>query len=102
MDAITIAGMLSCGFVGAFTMLAARMQSRQGGQSVRESIIESWTNIAVGFGINYVANLVVLPLAGLRVTVGDAFWIGCVFTAISIMRSFVIRRWFNHRMVGRA
>lgn len=62
------------------------------------SLIESLANIAIGFGINLVANLLVLPLFGYQVTVGDAFGIGVVFTFISIVRSYVIRRWFNARL----
>ena len=62
------------------------------------SLIESLANIAIGFGINLIANLLVLPLFGYQVTVGDAFGIGVVFTFISIVRSYVIRRWFNARL----
>lgn len=64
-------------------------------QSRLQSMIEAWINVAIGFGINLVANLVVLPLFGYQVTVGDAFGIGLVFTAISIVRSYLIRRMFN-------
>lgn len=64
-------------------------------QSRLGSFIEAWANILVGFGISYAANLIVLPLFGYAVTVGDAFWIGLVFTLISLARSYVIRRWFN-------
>lgn len=62
------------------------------------SLIEAATNIAIGFGINWAANLMVLPLFGFHVTAGDAFGIGLIFTAISLARSYVIRRWFNGRL----
>ena len=68
------------------------------------SLIEAIVNVAIGFGINFVANLYVLPLFGFNVTIPDALGIGLVFTAISIARSYVIRRWFNahlHRMAHR-
>ena len=64
-------------------------------QSRLASFVEAWANIAVGFGINFAANLVVLPWFGFAVTAGDAFGIGLVFTAISLARSYVLRRWFN-------
>lgn len=64
------------------------------------SIVEAKTNIAVGFGINYAANLAVLPAFGYNVTPGDAFGIGLVFTVISIARTLVIRRWFNSMSFG--
>ncbi len=59
------------------------------------SWLEAWANIAIGFGINFVANLAVLPLFGFHVTPGDAFGIGLIFTAISLVRSYVLRRVFN-------
>ena len=59
------------------------------------SFIEACANIAVGFGINFMANLFVLPWFGFNVTPTDAFGIGVVFTAISLARSYIIRRWFN-------
>jgi hypothetical protein len=64
-------------------------------QSRLGSFIEAWANILVGFGISYAANLIVLPLFGYDITAGDAFWVGLVFTLISLARSYVIRRWFN-------
>lgn len=95
-------GIASIVFVVAFTLWAAAQQSAHGGQSMKDSVIEAWTNIAIGFGINYFANLVVLPLDGLQVTLGGAFWIGTIFTAISIIRQLVLRRWFNRKMVKAA
>lgn len=65
------------------------MQTRIG------SFVEAWANILVGFSINFVANLLVLPMFGFNVTPSDAFGIGLVFTAISLARSYVLRRWFN-------
>ena len=62
------------------------------------SLIEAATNIAIGFGINWIANLAVLPLFGFHVTPSDAVGIGLIFTAISLARSYVIRRWFNGRL----
>ena len=59
------------------------------------SHIEQAANIAVGFSVAYVANLIVLPAFGYAVTPGDAFNIGLVFTAISYVRGLVIRRYFN-------
>lgn len=59
------------------------------------SFVEAWANIAVGFSINFCANLLVLPLFGFNVHAGQAFGIGLIFTAISLARSYVIRRYFN-------
>lgn len=62
------------------------------------SLIEALANVAIGFGINWLANLAILPLFGFHVTGAQAFGIGCFFTVISIARSYVLRRWFNARL----
>lgn len=94
---LTIAVLISAIVTVALTIYGAFSTSNHGGQSMRESMLETWTNIAIGFGINYAANLVVLPLAGLPVSMAGAFQIGVIFTAISVVRSFAIRRWYNYR-----
>lgn len=58
-------------------------------------MVEAWSNIVVGFVINLIANLIVLPVFGFHVTVSDAFGIGVIFTGISLARSYVLRRIFN-------
>jgi len=65
------------------------------------SFVEAWANIAVGFGISWTANMLVLPAFGFQtLTAAKAFYIGIVFTAISLARSYVIRRWFNGLRFG--
>lgn len=69
-------------------------------QTKAGSIVEAVANIAVGFGINWVANMIVLPAFGFHVTGAQAFHIGLVFTVISLVRSYVLRRWFNGLRFG--
>jgi hypothetical protein len=65
------------------------------------SIAEAWANIAVGFGINFTANLFILPLFGFKgLTVRNNFIIGLIYTVISLARSYVLRRWFNGLRFG--
>lgn len=65
------------------------------------SIVEAWANIAVGFSINFCANLVILPLFGFHsLTVRNNFIIGLLYTVISLVRSYVLRRWFNGLKFG--
>jgi len=59
------------------------------------SLAEAGLNIAVGFGVNWAANLWILPRFGFHVTPVTAFQIGLWFTAVSLVRSYAIRRWFN-------
>jgi len=65
------------------------MQSRQ------RSALEAVPNVVIGFLVAVGANLLVLPAFGYQVTVYDSFAIGWVFTVISMMRSYFLRRLFN-------
>lgn len=65
------------------------MQTRLG------SWLEAWANILVGFAINWTANMLVFPLFGFNITAGQAFHVGLIFTAISLVRSYALRRIFN-------
>lgn len=65
------------------------------GQSRRASALESLVSVGVGFGVSVAANLLVLPLFGYKPTMAEALNIGLIFTAISLLRSYIIRRGFN-------
>lgn len=65
------------------------------GQSKLGSFIESMINILVGFWINFLANIWILPLFGFHITVAQNLQIGVIYTVISIVRSYVIRRVSN-------
>lgn len=68
-------------------------------QSRLESFIESVMNILIGFSVAIASQMVVFPLVGVHgVNLGTNLEIGAYFTAISLVRSYVIRRWFNSRL----
>ena len=62
------------------------------------SFIEAWINVAIGFGINFAANLVILPAFGFHISVTQNLQIGVIYTLISVARSYAVRRWFNARI----
>lgn len=67
-------------------------------QSRLSSFIEALMNVAIGFSINYIANLLIFPLFDMHISLADNFWLGMIYTIISIVRSYVIRRWFNAKI----
>lgn len=69
------------------------------GQSRRASMVEAVMNVVIGYGINFIANLLVLPLFGFDVSPAQAAGMGIIFTFISIGRSYLLRRVFNSIMV---
>lgn len=64
-------------------------------QSRKRSWAEAWINIFIGYAVNFVANLLVFPLFGYDISVQDNLIIGVIYTGISLVRQYVIRRWMN-------
>ena len=64
-------------------------------QSKRESMIETLTSVFVGWFIGVILNLTILPLFNYNITVVDSLWVSLIFTVISVVRGYLIRRFFN-------
>lgn len=64
-------------------------------QSRLMSLAESLANVLVGYGVAVLTQLLVFPLFGLVVTVTENMMIGLIFTAVSIFRSYALRRSFE-------
>jgi hypothetical protein len=71
-------------------------------QTRRGSFIEALINVAIGFSINYLANLIIFPMFGMHISLQDNVILGLVYTGISVARSYAIRRWFNGMIVRAA
>ena len=72
-------------------------------QSKKKSIIESITDIAIGYIIYLPINLFVLPLFVEGIS-EYSFWtalhISFIYTSIAIIRKYSIRRWFTKHDTG--
>ena len=64
-------------------------------QSRLMSAVEASANVAIGYLVSVAANLLILPFFGYDVSVADSFAIGLAFTAVSLVRSYALRRAFN-------
>ena len=64
-------------------------------QSRCMSFVESVSNIVVGYGLAVLTQIIVFPLFGLHASLGENLLIGCLFTAVSLVRSYALRRIFN-------
>ncbi len=64
-------------------------------QSRIMSLVESVTNVAVGFGIACTAQAWLFRAYGLHITTGQNLTIGGVLTIVSVLRSFTLRRIFE-------
>ena len=64
-------------------------------QSRLMSLVEAVANVLVGFGVAVATQLMVFPWFGLPAHLSNALGIGAVFTVVSVLRSFVLRRVFE-------
>ena len=64
-------------------------------QSRLMSLVESLANVLVGYGVAVITQVVVFPMFGLAVTIAENLLIGLVFTGVSLVRSYALRRSFE-------
>lgn len=64
-------------------------------QSRKASFAEALLNTAVGYGVALLTQLVAFPLFGVQASMGQNLGIGLVFTVVSIVRSYALRRLFE-------
>ena len=65
------------------------MQSRLG------SFLESLANVAIGYGVAVGAQILVFPLFGVVIPMSSNLLIAIIFTLVSLVRSYLLRRLFN-------
>jgi len=71
-------------------------------QSKLSSFYEAMLNTIIGYVISFIAQLIVYPMYGHSFTFGQNIQIGLIFMALSLARSYVLRRFFNAYIVKAA
>ena len=69
-------------------------------QTRRHSLTESIVNVLIGYFVALASQLAIFPLFGIHVAFRDNIMIGLYFTAVSVVRSYALRRWFTRRVVA--
>ena len=64
-------------------------------QSRGMSFMESLANVAVGYVIAVATQAAAFPLFGLKASLSDNLLLGCLFTGVSLVRSYLLRRVFE-------
>ena len=64
-------------------------------QSRLMSLVEAITNVIVGYGVAVVTQILIFPIFGLQTTLGENLAMGGIFTIVSLLRSFALRRLFE-------
>lgn len=65
-------------------------------QSPLQSLLETCISVAIGFLVALATQVLVFPAFGLTVSLGENLLIGTIFTVISVIRSYAVRRLFNY------
>jgi hypothetical protein len=64
-------------------------------QSRLMSLVESLANVLVGYGVAVATQIAFFPLFGIAVSITENLLIGSIFTAVSVVRSYALRRTFE-------
>lgn len=65
-------------------------------QTRKQSLIEQCVSTAVGYVVALLTQMTVFPLFGLEVALHENLVIGLIFTGVSILRGYAVRRFFNY------
>lgn len=68
-------------------------------QTKKGSLIESVIQTVIGAAIGLLTQLAVFPLFDMNVNFADQLWILLIFTVVGTIRSYIVRRMFNRRLV---
>lgn len=64
-------------------------------QSRKYSAIEAVANVALGYIVAITAQVAIFPLFGIDIPISEHLAIGALFTVVSLLRSYILRRLFN-------
>ena len=64
-------------------------------QSRIMSLVEAVANVMIGYGVAVITQVLIFPIFGLHTTLAQNLKMGAIFTAVSIARSFALRRVFE-------
>ena len=59
------------------------------------SMVEAVANVAIGFGVAIGTQAMVFPLFGIEIGAGGHLALGGIFTVVSLVRSYALRRLFE-------
>ena len=64
-------------------------------QSKLDSLIEALLSTFIGFIVSFTANLMLMPMLGIPVSLSQNFILTVAFTFVSVARSYLVRRLAN-------
>ena len=67
-------------------------------QSKLDSLIEALLSTFIGFIVSFTANLILMPMLGIPVSLSQNFILTVAFTFVSVARSYLVRRFANKHL----
>jgi hypothetical protein len=59
------------------------------------SLVESVVNCVIGIGVAFLMQVIAFPMFDIHIPLSTSGWIALLFTGVSIVRSYVLRRAFE-------
>lgn len=69
-------------------------------QSKKGSAMEAVANTAIGFLVTWFAGLIIYPLSGIHISVAQNTLVVLLFTVVSLIRGYAVRRCFTKLSIG--
>lgn len=66
-------------------------------QNKKQSLTETIISTFIGLAVSLVTQIIVFPLYGLEVNFNQNIQITIIFTVVSILRGYLVRRYFNKK-----
>jgi hypothetical protein len=70
-------------------------------QSSKWSFIETGANVLIGWVTALIVQMIVFPMFGIHVPFSTNLYMSIVFTVLSIVRGYLLRRFFNGLTIKR-
>lgn len=65
-------------------------------QSRKQSLFEVIISTALGYIVALATQILIFPCFNIQVKFSDQLWIGLIFTIVSLLRGYCVRRLFNY------
>lgn len=63
-------------------------------QSLKETVISTF----IGLAVSLITQIIIFPLYGMEVSFNQNIQITIIFTVVSILRGYLVRRYFNRKL----
>lgn len=70
-------------------------------QTKKASLVEVMVSTAIGYIAALATQLLIFPWFDIQIKFSEQLWIGAIFTIVSLIRGYIVRRLFVYIQFGR-